>query len=133
MNLWSRIKCSLEWGLFYGIVTWLLTTTITNDIPAIGIWAMIISRMGTGVLLVLIPLSARKWISGAVWGAGVNCAFGLLALLPAGGGYDSFFFGWQRGFLLVLISGIIMGGLIEHAVRHREKYLKKVHEQEAAG
>ena len=130
MTIWGKVKCSLEWGLFLGVITWLLTTTITNEIPALGIWGMIFSRMATGTGLVIRPLVKQKWLNGAVWGGIVNLGMLGLAQVPFGGGYAAFVFGWQRAVPLMIISGIIMGALIEQAVYHREHYLEKVHNED---
>lgn len=116
---WRKTRSAFEWGLFFGIVTWLLATAITNDISSAGVWGIIFSRIITGLAIVLIPWRTVWYIRGAVWGAAVNVLFYLLSLLPLSG----FFTGWRIGMPLMLISGILIGVFLELALKHREKQL----------
>lgn len=118
MTDWKKLKsAALEWGLFFGIVNWLLATAITNDFTSAAVWGIIISRVITGVLVAVLPWNTIRWLRGAVYGLAVNLAFAALSLLPLG----SFFSSWQIGFTLMLITGIAAGILLEIAMRHREK------------
>ena len=117
---WKKIKsAALEWGLFFGVVTWLFATAITNEMSAATVWGMVISRMLTGVIIAVISWETAWWIRGAVIGAGVNIFFWILSVLPLG----SFFDGWQIGLSLMLVTGVISGVLLELAMKHRDKQL----------
>jgi len=118
---WPRLKSGLEWGLFYGIVTWLAFTAITNKIPALAIWGMILSRTLMGALAAGVVWEKPLWMRGVIWGVVGYVPFQLLALLPLGTLWNRFFFGWQTGTLLILITGLIIGILIELSMRHRDR------------
>jgi len=117
MTRWKRIKSALEWGLFYGIITWLAATAITNRISAAGVWGILLSRMLMGFLLGYFTLKMPWWLQGILAGIVVNAVFGILSLLP--GVIKSFFYGWIIGFWLMLISGMIIGVLIMISLRRR--------------
>jgi len=117
---WKKIKfAALEYGLFFGILSWLFATAITNEMTSANVWGIILSRILTGVLVAALNWEITWWIRGAIFGAAVNTLFWLLSLLPLG----PFFAGWRIGFSLIMISGIIFGILLELAVKHREKQL----------
>ncbi|MBN2416158.1 hypothetical protein JXO52_09965 [bacterium] len=117
---WKKMKsAALEWGLFFGIVTWLFATAITNEFTSAAVWGMIISRVVMGAVTAVIAWTVPWWIRGAVTGIGVNLLFAALSALPSG----SFFDGWRVGFTLMLVTGIVAGILLELAMLHREKQL----------
>ncbi len=119
MTRWKRIKSALEWGLFYGIITWLATTAITSlrNFPTAGVWGIILSRMLMGFLLGYFTLKMPWWLQGILAGIVVNAVFGIFSLIP--GVIKSFFSGWVIGFWLMLISGMIIGVLIMISLRRR--------------
>lgn len=121
MKDWRKIKSGAEWGLFYGIITWLAFTALTNHIPALGIWGMIVSRIVIGVLSAWLIWDKAWWLRGLVWGVAGHVPFALLALIPLGGAYRSFFFGWHQGWVLMLVTGLIIGVLVELSMRHYDK------------
>jgi len=117
---WKKIKsAALEWGLFFGIITWLFATAITNEFTSAAVWGMIVSRILMGAVTALIAWDIPWWIRGAVTGLGVNLLFTGISYLPSG----SFFDGWRIGLPLMLITGILAGILLELAMLHREKQL----------
>lgn len=117
---WKKMKsAALEWGLFFGIVTWLFSTAITNDYTSAAVWGMIVSRIVMGAVTAMVAWSVPWWIRGAVTGLGINLIFAALSRLPLG----SFFDGWRVGLTLMLVTGILAGILLELAMLHREKQL----------
>ncbi|MCK5146515.1 hypothetical protein KAR48_07140 [bacterium] len=121
MRDWNKIKAGLEWGLFYGIVTWLVFTALTNKTPALGIWGMILSRLIIGVLAAVVVWEKPWWIRGLTWGLAGHLPLGVLSLIPLGRIWDQFFFGWTQSWILMLITALIMGVLTELSMIHREK------------
>jgi hypothetical protein len=117
---WKKIISACEWGLFFGIVTWLMATGITNDITSAGVWGIIFSRILTGLVIATVPLRLTWWIRGIIWGTAVNLFFVLLVRLPLG----DFTFGWKIGWHLMVVSGAAIGVLLEIALRYREKQIQ---------
>lgn len=118
---WQKLKSGLEWGLFYGIVTWLAFTAMTNKIPALAIWGMIVSRSAMGVLAAGVIWEKPLWMRALTWAAIGHVPFALLALLSLGGVWDRFFFGWKTGGPLMIVSALIIAVLVELSMRHRDK------------
>ena len=110
MSHWRRIKSAAEWGFFYGIISWLLATGISNKIPTWGVWAIILSRVLLGVLIGIIRWEYPWWARGMLMGSIVN--------LPLAFIIRTLGVGWVQGFWPMFISGIIVGLLIEVSLRY---------------
>ena len=118
MTRWKRVSLLLQWGVFYGIITWLAATVITNKFPAIGVWGIIVSRALMGFLIAYFEIKLVWWMRGIAVGLAVNLVFGGLAFVFSGD-VQNFFFGWVIGFWLMLITGIVIGPLMELSLRHK--------------
>lgn len=118
MTRWNRTRSALEWGTFYGACTWLLASGITNKMTGIHVWTIILSRTLTGLIIVLIrQMPVPWWARGLIAGTAVNIPVGLIM-----NGFPDF--GNGLGFVYMMITGMIIGVLIELALRHREKELR---------
>ena len=108
---WRRLRSGAGWGLFYGFITWLLATTITNEYTNGAVWSMILSRTLMGVLIVLISFDMVWWVRAGIIGLVFNVIMGaVIAVL----GY-----GWNPWFWPLVISGIIFAILTEYALRKK--------------
>ena len=120
MDNWRRVKSATEWGFFYGIISWLLATGITNKIPTIGIWAIILSRSLMGFIIGYVKWEFPWWARGMIIGGVLNLILSGLVRIPLGDIMSQIGFGWFRGFWLMLITGVVFGLLIELALRHKQ-------------
>jgi len=111
MIQWKRVKSAAEWGFFYGVISWLLATGISNKIPTWGVWAIILSRTLLGLILGLVRWEFPWWARGLLLGTAVN--------LPLAGVVRWLGVGWSQGFWPMLVSGIVFGVLIELALKHK--------------
>ncbi|MEJ2628128.1 MAG: hypothetical protein P8078_06205 [bacterium] len=108
---WRRLRSGAGWGFFYGIITWLLATGITNDYSNGAVWSIILSRTLMGALIVLISFDLVWWIRAGIIGLGFNIIMGaVIAFL----GY-----GWNPWFWPLVISGIVFAILTEFALRKK--------------
>jgi hypothetical protein len=130
MTHWRRVKSASEWGLFFGICSWLAATAISNKIPTIGVWGIILSRTLMGFIIGYIKWEFPWWGRGLIIGGGLNVVLSFVFKLPLSGAFQNIGWGWIHGVWLMVISGMIFGVGIELAVRHREAHLKA--EQEKA-
>ena len=121
---WKRVKSATEWGFFFGVVTWLLATGITNKIPTIGIWGIILSRTLMGFVIGYIRWEFPWWARGLIVGGALNIILSVIVKIPLGDFIQRIGFGWIRGFWLMLITGLVFGVLTELALRHRESQLR---------
>jgi len=119
MIQWKRVKKAAGWGLFYGIITWLLFTTIDNTIRASGVRAIIFSRTLLGFIIGIVQLRFPWWARGILLGISVDLFFTLLFYLPLGRTVDLFCFGWENNIWFMFITGVIIGVLIEFSLKHR--------------
>src|SRR4030042_6287697 len=124
MDRWRRLKSASEWGFFYGVITWLLATGITNKMPAIGVWAIILSRVIIGVLISEVRLDHLWWLRGAAVGAGVNLVFWIFSCISAEW-IAKVFFAWRMGFWLMMISGVFIGLIIEITIQRRKEQVEE--------
>ncbi len=108
---WRRLRSGTEWGLFYGIITWLLATGITNEYSNVAVWSIIFSRTLMGALIVLIHFNLNWWIRAGIIGLVFNVIMG--AVIAALG------YGWNPWFWPLVISGIIFAVLIEFSLQRR--------------
>ncbi len=122
MENWRQVKSGTEWGLFYGIVSWLLATGISNDIPAIGIWTVIISRTLMGFLTTSVKLEVKWWMKGLIWGVVVNLFIFLLSRISSEGLIGRICFAWSIGFWMMIATGVIFGILIGITIGYRETH-----------
>lgn len=118
---WKRVKTACEWGLLFGVLSWLLATGITNKIPVSGIWAIIISRTLMGFIIATVRWEFPWWARGLIIGFGINIIMVLIVQLPLGQWLIDLGFGWIRGFWMMMITGLIFGVLNEWILVHREK------------
>lgn len=102
MSLWKRVKPAAEWGLFFGVVSWLLATGVTNKMTEPNVWSIVLSRTLAGALLGYLKWESSKWIRGLVIGAAVNLPVSLWAI-----GWTDFNFSTAIGF--IWIPGIVCG------------------------
>lgn len=112
MARWQRVKSACEWGFFFGIVSWLLATGITNKIPAVGVWGIILSRTLMGFIIGIFKWEFLWWARGLILGAVLNLPLGLVAM--------QFGFGWDTGFWPTLVSGMIFAMLIEWILKKKQ-------------
>jgi len=113
MQPWQRIKYGLEWGFFFGVVSWLLSTGISSHIPTWGVWGIIISRTLMGFLSGAFILNYAWALRGILIAAAVNIPFGIIAVLLGTG--------WTRGFWPFLISGLLIGVLMEWIMKRNDE------------
>jgi len=104
------VKSATEWGFFFGVVSWLLATGISNKIPAWGVWGIILSRTLMGFIIGIVRWEFSWWARGLVLGAIINLPLGIVVRLLG--------VGWGQGFWPMLVSGIVFGFLVELALRH---------------
>jgi len=131
LELWinpamRQVRSAINWGFFFGIITWLLITAISNDITNIGVRTIVIYGALLGFLIAMVPLKFPWWIRGSLFGAALNGLLGLLMQLPSGEAFQEIGFGWNHGFWMMMLSGIVFGFCIELALRHRSKLLSAV-------
>ena len=113
MVQWKRVRTATEWGFFYGIISWLLATGISNKIPAWGVWGIILSRTIMGTIIGFVRWDFPWWARGLLLGLGINIPMGFIVLLLG--------VRWEIGLLPMLISGMLFGFLIEFSLRPRSK------------
>ena len=111
MSLWKRVKPAVEWGFFFGVVSWVLASGISNKIPTWGVWGIILSRTFLGLIIGFIKWDILWWARGILIGIAVN--------LPLAFVVQSLGAGWGKGFWPFLISGVLFGFLIEFVLRRR--------------
>ena len=112
MALERRVKSGLEWGFFLGICTWLLATGVSNRIPTWGVWSIILSRTLMGFLSGVVKWDIVWWIRGLLFGLAVSLLHGFVVIQWAD-------FGWLNGFLPALVTGAVVGIVIERALQHQ--------------
>ncbi len=103
-----RLRSGVEWGFFYGIITWLLATGITNDYSNLAVWSIILTRTLMGALIVLIQINLIWWIKAGLIGLVYNIIMGIVIAVLG--------YGWNPWFWPLVISGIIIAILIELAL-----------------
>ena len=111
MTRWKRIRSATEWGFFFGVISWLLATGISNRIPALGVWGIILARTLMGFLIGVVRWEVPWWARGLVLAAAVNLPLGIVVRLLG--------VGWGQGFWPFLISGLVFGVCIELVLRYR--------------
>lgn len=119
MAHWNRTRSAAEWGLFFGLCTWLLASGITNKMVEWQVWILVLSRGLIGVIIGLIASVKIPW-----WARGA--AVGLVLNIPLGYLVNT----WQDftgglGFWYMLITGVISGVAVEFTLRHKERELAK--------
>lgn len=109
---WKRVKSATEWGFFFGIISWLLATGISNEIPGWGVWGIILSRTLLGFIIGILRWNFPWWKRGLIVGAAVN--------LPLAFVIRDLGVSWRQGFWPYWISGILAGFFLEVALRKRK-------------
>ena len=104
MIQWKRVKSAVEWGLFFGIISWLLATGITNKIPTIGVWGIILSRTLMGFIIGYVKWKIPWWVRGLIIGGGLNLILSLVVKIPLGDVVQRICFIWGRGFWMMMIT-----------------------------
>lgn len=112
MTNWKRVKSATEWGLFYGVVSWILATGPWRKMPVWAVWSLIISRTLLGFIIGYVRWEVRWWIRGMV--------LGLVVSLPVGIGFRLMEIPWGYGFWLTILSGMVVGVLIELSQRPKK-------------
>jgi len=105
MQSWQRIKYAIEWGFFFGIISWLLSTGISSHIPTWGVWGIILSRTIMGFLSGAFIWEMPWLLRGVLISLVVNIPCGILTVVL---GVE-----FLTGFMSFVISGLIIGILIE--------------------
>ena len=72
MIQWKRVKSATEWGFFFGVISWLLATGISNKMPAWGVWGIILSRTLMGFIIGIVRWEFVWWLRGLILGAAVS-------------------------------------------------------------
>lgn len=109
---WKRVKSASEWGFFFGIISWLLATGISNKIPGWGVWGIILSRTLLGFIIGILRWEFSWWKRGLIVGAVVNLPLAFLVRFLG--------VSWGQGFWPYWISGIAAGFFLELALRKRK-------------
>lgn len=109
MTLRTRIKVSTNWGLFFGVISWLLATGFTNKIPSWGVWSIVLSRALAGTLMAVIQVPLNWWQKGSVFGGVIAVPLAFISQ------------GWPEfhkpgAFWFIIITGILSGLFTELAV-----------------
>lgn len=118
MTKWKRIRSGAEWGLFFGIISFVIAFSISNKIPTWGIWAIILSRVFLGVIIGFIQYDMVWWLRGALLGTALNLPLAYITIRLGIALY--------QGFWPMLVTGIIFGILLEFVLR--PKRLKSAEE-----
>jgi len=112
MHSWQRIKYATEWGFFFGIISWLLSTGFSSHIPTWGVWGIILSRTVMGFISGAVFWNVQWLFRGVIIGLAINIPCGIAAAILGAG--------WAQGFWPMLISGIIFGILIEWILKRQD-------------
>jgi hypothetical protein len=111
MSRWKKIKSVIEWGFFLGVVSWVLTTGLSNKIGAVGIWVIIFSRVALAMAHFFIPYRTSWWMRSLLLGIPLNAALALIASYAA--------FGCMKGFILIWVAGIACSFVMEWILTFR--------------
>ena len=115
---WRRLQSGGEWGLFYGVISWLLSFGFSNQLYQKEVWAIIFSKMLTGILIGLIRMPVVWWLKGLILGCLINIPLAFLKVQWPD-------FGWIKGFGVTMVTSMLVGVLIEMALKHRYDNPKK--------
>jgi hypothetical protein len=117
----KRVKSTAGWGLFYGVITWLLFTAITNDYSADSVRGMILSRALLGVLLGAVAWKTVWWLRGLAFALGVDLFFWVVSRISLGTFLEQLTYGWARAPLYMLVTGLIVGLLIQWTLHFKAR------------
>jgi hypothetical protein len=124
-----RLRSAINWGFFFGILTWLLITGISNEITDVGVRAILIYGALLGLIVGVVRWEFPWWIKGVLFGAALNGLLGFIMKLGSAELFPEIGFGWIYGFWMMMISGMVFGFGIELALKHWEKLMKKAQPQ----
>ena len=113
MQSWQRIKYAAEWGFFFGIISWLLSTGFSSHIPTWGVWGIILSRTVMGFISGAVIWKISWILRGIIISLLVNIPCGIAAALLGAG--------WEKGFWPMVISGIIFGVTTEWILKRHDQ------------
>ena len=113
MTRWKRIRSGTEWGLFFGVISFIIAFSISNKIPTWSIWAIILSRVLLGAVIGYIQYDMQWWLRGGLVGAAVNLPLAYVTV--------RFGIALYQGFWPMLVSGIIFGVLLEFVLQHKKE------------
>jgi len=100
--LWS----SIEWGLLYGFITWILGTGVSNRIPGWGAWFIIFNRVFMALVIhFMINSALPKWLRGVLVGLVFSIPLGLVV---SGWPFFNALIGNAGAMGTGIISGILM-------------------------
>lgn len=117
MTGWKRIRSGIEWGFFFGVISFVIAFSISNKIPTWSIWAVILSRVLLGVIVGFVQYDMQWWLRGALVGAAVNLPLAYITIrlgAPV-----------HQGFWPMLVTGIIFGVLLEMVLRPKKERPKE--------
>ncbi len=115
IDFWKKVKPAVEWGFFFGIISWLWATGVTNNISALGVWFIVLSRTAAGLIFATVKWESTWLQRGAIVGAITS-----LPVAIVGAGWSEFSMG--KSLIFLWIPGIICGIATDFFYR---RYLKR--------
>ena len=100
----KRIVSTIVWGLIFGFISWGIAR-ICGALPLSGAVSIILSRTILGFVIGISAWRIAWWWHGIL--------LGLFFSLPSGFASLWLGYGWGKGFVPALVTGIIFGFLIE--------------------
>ena len=111
----KKLQASLELGLLYGLITWILGTGVSNRIPGWGVWLILLDRIVIAFILYrLIGSNQPGWLKGSVVGLVLSIPLGLTAMYWP-------FFSSISAWAGALGTGVIIGILISVEIDKQQK------------
>ncbi len=102
----KRLLIATVLGLLFGVVEWVIARlSATAPVPWSGVCTIILGRTVLGFAIGVSALRMTWWLNGLV--------FGFIFSLPQAFGALWVGMKWTPGFVAVLVSGLIIGFLIE--------------------
>ncbi len=121
MSVWKRVKPAVEWGLFFGVVSWLLATGVTNKMTELNVWGIVLSRTLAGVVLGMLKWESSKWLRGLVVGVVVNLPVSIWAVTWMDFNFQfSFFFIWIPGIICGIATELLYKRFLAREARAQE-------------
>ncbi len=121
MSVWKRVKPAAEWGLCFGVVSWLLATGVTNKMTELNVWGIVLSRTFAGIVLGLLQWETSKWLRGLVVGVVVNLPVSIWAAAWTDFNFhSSFFFIWIPGIICSMATELLYKRYLAREARAQE-------------